>query len=443
MHYALPDAESAFLSLSEAQKNDPIILRYYSRYLKRADRLDDLQALWNERIFALQKQSPTTAWTNERLTLARTFLLFNRIEDALKFSDDQTLSLDTTARLEAEELTGYIALRALKNAEMALPHFAALQQAQPLRFRAAGWYWAGRGYALLEDDDRAQEAFKEASYYPTMIHGQLALAELTDKTALLNGETKSDAFLAEMHKLLTQQVQPQTQPLQRLDLVDAARSLANSGDYDHSRLFLLLLQTVNPSPSGQKAVADLSLQLNVPAGAVAASHSLARLGYSLYPQGYPNPWPVDADLPEGIILGVARQESAFNPDALSAAHAVGLLQLLPGAARDVVRRAHLKGFNVSAEGLKDPQTNLTVGSAYIRQLLERFDHVIPYALASYNAGPHRVDTWLKANPPVADINDETLLDWIERLPYRETRSYVLNIEANITLYAVESAFHDN
>nr|WP_294918014.1 lytic transglycosylase domain-containing protein [uncultured Neokomagataea sp.] len=442
LHTSSADADAAFASLPEQQKNDPVVLREYMHFLRRAERLDDVLALWDTRGAVAQRHAPSAMWTNERLTLARTFLLFGRNDDAARLAQDVTLPLGDTARLEAEELSGFIALRVLGAPQEALVHFSKLHDAQALRFRASGWYWSGRSYAALGEESRARQAYRAASRYPTMLHGQLALAALTDQSALLNGETGTVGFQQALHDVLAGQVQPSPARLTRSDLVEAAQSLAEIGDYDHARLFLLLLQAANSSPEGQKAVADLSLALHVPAGAVAASHSLARLGYSLYPQGYPNPWPVDADLPEGIILGVARQESAFNPDALSAAHAVGLLQLLPGAARDVVRHAHLHGYNVSAEGLKDPHTNLIVGSAYIRQLLERFDHVIPYALASYNAGPHRVDLWLKANPPVAQLNDETLLDWIERLPYRETRLYVLNIEANITLYSVEGAFHE-
>ncbi|MFT9096424.1 MAG: transglycosylase SLT domain-containing protein, partial [Gluconobacter cerinus] len=103
---------------------------------------------------------------------------------------------------------------------------------------------------------------------------------------------------------------------------------------------------------------------------------------------------------------------------------------------DVVRRAHLGGMNVSAAALLDPHTNLTVGNAYVSQLLARFDNVIPYALAAYNAGPHRVDLWLKANPPADPLSEDGILDWIERLPYRETRMYIENIEANMMVYRV-------
>lgn len=442
MHGALPQADAVFATLSDAQKNDPIVLRTYLHALRKADRLDDLLGLWDERISKIQNHAPSSLWTNERLTLARTFLLFGRNAEAARLASDTSLPLSDTARLEAEELSGFIALRVLNKPQEALAHFTALQHAQALRLRASGWYWAGRCKDALGINDQARQAYIHAAQYPTMLHGQLALAALTDQSALLNGESQTEAFQRALQDSLSQQEQPLPAPLTRPDLVDAAQSLADIGDYDHARLFLLLLQNVNPSPGGQRAVSDLSLKLHVPAGAVAASHSLAHQGYSLYPQGYPNPWPVAADLPEGIILGVARQESAFNPDALSSAHAVGLLQLLPGAARDVVRHEHMRGLDVSVDGLKDPHTNLIVGSAYIRELLERFGHVIPYTLASYNAGPHRVDTWLKTNPPVAPVNDAMLLDWIERLPFRETRLYVLNIEANITLYTVQGAEHD-
>lgn len=200
----------------------------------------------------------------------------------------------------------------------------------------------------------------------------------------------------------------------------------------------MMLGVVNPSPEGQKAVADAASRLGLAAPEVFASYALARKGIALYPQGFPDPYPSASTVPDGLLPAIIRQESGFDPDAISGAHAVGLLQLLPAAAKDVVRKGHLGPVNVSPAALTDPQTNLRIGNAYVSQLLERFGNVIPYALAAYNAGPHRVDLWLKADPPSEPLSEDGVLDWIERLPYRETRLYIENIEASMMIYRVRN-----
>ncbi|MFB9915459.1 lytic transglycosylase domain-containing protein [Gluconobacter kanchanaburiensis] len=435
---ASPDADAVFASLPATLQADPVLIRYRIRALRRGDRLDEALALWRAQGTALQKAVPSHEWSSERISLARAFLLAGRPEEAFELADDTTLPSDTTDRQEAALLSGIIALRELQAPERAAEFFTLLQSATSLQMQARGYYWAGRALQASGKRDEAEAAFHKATAFPTTFAGQLALASLTGENAILVSGRSSAAFDQALAQSLQSLPSPAIGAISRPDLLEAATDLVQAGDPDHARDFLMMLEVVNPSPEGQKAVAVAASRLGVSAPEVFASYALARKGIPLYPEGYPDPYPDASTIPDGLLPAIIRQESGFDSDAISGAHAIGLLQILPAAAKDIVRKAHFGSLNVSAAALTDPQTNLKVGNAYVSQLLGRFGNVIPYALAAYNAGPHRVDQWLKANPPPEPLSEDGLLDWIERLPYRETRLYIENIEAGMMVYRVRN-----
>ncbi|KXV63833.1 lytic transglycosylase domain-containing protein [Gluconobacter oxydans] len=435
---ASPAADSLFASLPADQQSDSTLIRYRLRALRRGDRLDEALSLWNAQGAALQQASPSHDWSSERISIARALLLAGRPKEAADLADDTTMAPDTTDRQEAELLSGIIALRELQAPARAEKFFRPLQGATSLQMQARGYYWTGRALQVADRQQDAQAAFRKAASYPTTFPGQLALAALTrDENILVSGKS-SEAFDSALLQALQTLPAPTAGTLSRTDLLEAATDLVQAGDPDHAREFLMMLGVVNPSPEGQKAVADAASRLGLAAPEVFASYALARKGIALYPQGFPDPYPSASTVPDGLLPAIIRQESGFDPDAISGAHAVGLLQLLPAAAKDVVRKGHLGPVNVSPAALTDPQTNLRIGNAYVSQLLERFGNVIPYALAAYNAGPHRVDLWLKADPPSEPLSEDGVLDWIERLPYRETRLYIENIEASMMIYRVRN-----
>jgi soluble lytic murein transglycosylase len=129
-------------------------------------------------------------------------------------------------------------------------------------------------------------------------------------------------------------------------------------------------------------------------------------------------------LPEWIY-SVMRQESLFRPDAVSSAGALGLLQLLPRTAREVAKRWERP--MPSPDDLKNPQINLPLGAAHLRELTEKLGSRYIFALAAYNAGPNALARWLPERPQDAEV-------WIENIPYNETRTYVQRILWNITVY---------
>lgn len=133
------------------------------------------------------------------------------------------------------------------------------------------------------------------------------------------------------------------------------------------------------------------------------------------------------DVDPNLLFAIARQESAFAPDARSSAGALGLMQLMPATARQTARKA---GIRFSKHDLLTPETNIALGSRYFKEMLSRFENNAAHAAAAYNAGPHRVDRWL------ADGRDQLPADvWIETIPFTETRGYVQNIMVFSVIYA--------
>lgn len=132
-----------------------------------------------------------------------------------------------------------------------------------------------------------------------------------------------------------------------------------------------------------------------------------------------------SDIPAYWNLSIARQESAFMADAKSSAGALGLMQLLPSTAKAAARRQGLR--EPTKQSLTDPYKNIEVGSAYLGQMFRRFDNNRILASAAYNAGPTRVNRWLDNSVPL-DV-------WIETIPYKETRNYVMNILMFSAIYA--------
>jgi len=148
---------------------------------------------------------------------------------------------------------------------------------------------------------------------------------------------------------------------------------------------------------------------------------------------YPAPYPdrvaeaeASLDLPKGLVHSLMRQESAFDPEARSPVGAEGLLQLMPNTAAEVAKESKLDGFDPTL--VRAPDTNIQLGSFYIKKLLGTFHGAVPLAVASYNAGPGAVGRW------VDGAKDREIDVFVARIPYEETRNYVVRVLGNLARY---------
>jgi soluble lytic murein transglycosylase len=178
-------------------------------------------------------------------------------------------------------------------------------------------------------------------------------------------------------------------------------------------------------------VTRLAPELNRPELAVRTAKQAARQGVVL-PLGYPTiKFPAGGGPEVALLHALSRQESEFHIEAVSHAGARGLMQLMPGTAKDVAKKLGL-GYQL-AWLTSDPVYNMTLGSAYLDDLLRRYNGNYAMALAGYNAGPGRVQRWIADNgdPRLTEVD---VIDWVEAIPIQETRNYVQRVIENLQVY---------
>jgi soluble lytic murein transglycosylase len=216
------------------------------------------------------------------------------------------------------------------------------------------------------------------------------------------------------------------------EIVRAAAMLIAWNDPHRARAFLLRIDELTADPTVRTLAARFALQVGLPDTAVFIARRMGRDGLALPEAG----WPIAVQPPDGpvdgsVALGLIRQESSFDIGAISPSGARGLMQLMPFTAQSVAKQIGTATSLVSLTS--DPAHNMRLGTAYLREMLDRFDNSLPLAIAAYNAGPHRVDQWLAENgdPRSGPID---MIDWIELIPFNETRNYVQRVLENVVIY---------
>ena len=398
-----------------------------ARLLRRRDQDADAVASWIVAEPFQLNMDPEIAravWA-ERQILARKLLRLNNAKDAHRIAAFHGQPMGSEGRLEAEFLAGFIALRFLNDPILAQRHFVAMALGtRSVISRARAFYWEGRALAARGANAAARERYAAAAQLPTAFYGQLA--------ALTMGESQ-EALDQRLRALQTPPVdQRRAQEFARRELARVVTTLAELGETRRTRVFLLRLQAVSADQQDRLLTARLANHIGRPDHAVWVARRSAIEGDILLPEGWPTPFRVPVTSPEpAFIFSVTRQESNFDTEAVSSANARGLMQLLPSTAQLVARRL---GMNFRLEMLTaDPQANIKLGAAYLEEMLGRFEGSLVMASAAYNAGPRRVDEWLGTyGNPLRGERD--LLDWMEMIPFAETRNYVQRIVEGAVIY---------
>jgi|APTNR8051073442_1049403.scaffolds.fasta_scaffold09754_3 soluble lytic murein transglycosylase len=327
---------------------------------------------------------------------------------------------------DAEWLAGWIALRFLGRPEVAAGHFHNLYEgvSYPIS-RARGAYWTGRAN---HDAGRAAEGdrwYRLASEHPTTFYGQLAALALApgDRTLRL-----PPAPLPTSEQRRQVAGHPFTRAIRMLAAWDEPHLLTP---------WLTSLAAEDTSPGWKQAVADLARDLGRPELRVAVAKKAVNEQVTLIADGYPLvpvppvTQPHAPSIEPALVLGIIRQESTFNTDAVSRAGARGLMQLMPDTARQVASTLRVGYAPQDLTGR--PAYNIQLGTAYLSTLLKRSDGSYVYSIAGYNAGPGRVTTWrLDNGDPRGDLH--RTVDWIEMIPFSETRNYVQRTLENVQVY---------
>jgi soluble lytic murein transglycosylase-like protein len=338
--------------------------------------------------------------------------------------------------VDAEFLAGWIALRRLHDTAAAHRHFARLAAVSPAAItQGRAHYWLARTDAAAGDEAAARREYASAARWPTTFYGQLAaLAEPGGAAALAQrlATLRDPGWTAE-----------QALDFAGREVARAAALLVAWGDAPRARPFLLRLVELAPDPADCALAARLATGLGMPDQAVMIARRAGLAGLVLPQSG----WPVPVDAPEGkvapaLTLGLIRQESSFDRQATSVSGARGLMQLMPATARDVARQA---GGGDAAALAGDAGENMRLGTIYLRGLIDQFDS-LPLAIAAYNAGPARVGQWLTLNgdPRQGDLQSgpsNDMIDWIELIPFAETRNYVQRVIENVVIYRARLGDH--
>ncbi|AGA06027.1 lytic transglycosylase domain-containing protein [Sinorhizobium meliloti] len=326
-----------------------------------------------------------------------------------------------TDLVDAEFHAGWYALRGLEEPETAALHFRRILEASSRPISASrAWYWLGRAAEAGGPGD-AREYFTNAARYPATFYGQLAAARL--------GQAKLDMSYPS----------PTQEDRIRLEGREAVKAIGRLEAAGHGwraeSLYRALAEELT-SPGelailAERAEKSGNHQLSLQIGKIAFGRGI-EVAALAFPIGV---IPPSADIDgagKALAYAIARQESAFNPAAISVANARGLLQLLPGTAKGVASRY---GLAYSKDRLtSDAGYNATLGAHYLGEQIDSFGGSYILTFIAYNAGPRRVPDWLaRYGDPRGKPIDE-VVDWIERIPFEETRNYVQRVMENYQVY---------
>ncbi|NHO31141.1 lytic transglycosylase domain-containing protein [Acetobacter fallax] len=441
-----PEAEVGLTALTPPADSDPMLIIDHAHWLRKAERNDDALTLWKTQGFTAERNAPATirsAFWTEREALARTLLAGGHTQDAFTLACDTEQS-DENRNRNAAFLSGWIALRQLHNPEQAEGFFRKLADSNSLLNRSGGYYWLGRAHAEEGNTASAIADWQRAAEFPQTFYGQMSVAALSHAGTTLLSPAQSTKALRDALQRWRDAAQRNSAEatstevhVDGSDLARAAQILVSWNDRPHAREFLALLLSQDTEAADQRALGELAQKLGLPDIGVAIARRASQKGISMPDMGWPAPFSEpQSDLPPGLALALMRQESNFNPDAVSVSGAVGLMQLLPGTARDMARGTRTGPVTVST--LYTPAENIQLGTAYLDQVYRKFDGIVPYTAAAYNAGPHRVSQWLQTggDPARTGADQDALIDWIEQIPYAETRNYVKRVWESMAVYAV-------
>jgi soluble lytic murein transglycosylase len=316
---------------------------------------------------------------------------------------------------------GTVALERMNRARDAIGMFDKYAGAgRSLQVKTKGWYWGGRASSQSNDPMRARSYFERASATPELFYGQLALERLGRIVPAPAGTPTlllSDA---------------QRQAFNQKRLVRAVRLLGQQGLYSEQSLFVRSLSEQLDSEADRLLAVELSTQIWRPDLAVWTARSARNAGNAFY---YKATYPTHSgNVPSGrgwsLVHGITRQESSFDRAAVSFAGARGMMQLMPGTAREQAGKMGI-GYDYAAL-TSNPNYNVMLGSAYFQRLLNIWDGNYPLAVASYNAGVGNVRKWVNSyGDPRGNVD---IVSWIEKIPFEETRGYVQRVLENTVVY---------
>jgi soluble lytic murein transglycosylase len=358
-------------------------------------------------------------WWIERRLLSRKMLDVGEHRNAYLIARDAALPARDIYKTEQEFTAGWIALRFLHDPAAAAQHFARIGvgSVNPTALARAG-YWQGRAAEAAGRTQDARRAYASAAEQSTSYYGQLARAKLGLPQIELNGVPSTRSRGIERLEVVRA-----VQLLYALDEREVAipvlGDMGENGDAD-------VLQGL-----GELAARNSDARGMLLMGKAALNRGLPYDFYAYPVVGVPPYKPIGPEVEQSIVFAIARQESAFNPSVVSPAQAYGLMQVTPEAGRYVCKR-HGATFDL-ARMKTDPVYNTALGAAELGGLIEDYRGSYIMTFAAYNAGRGSVKKWVERYGDPRDPKVDAI-DWVEQIPFSETRNYVQRIMENLQVY---------
>ena len=360
-------------------------------------------------------------WWKERHIMIRRLLEEGKYQQAYEVASAH-IQDEGFAYAQAEWITGWLALRLIHRPTEAYERFTALyaKVTTPVS-KARAAYWVGRSLDDMGKSVMAQDWYKKAAEFKMTFYGQMGGAALSQENQL-------------PQRRMPHLSSSQQKTYERSELIQASDLFLEAEQNKTSEAFINAFLKKDETPKAYRFVSEYVAKKGNSYLAVKLAKKAMKKGLFLTKQSYPT---ITKHLTSihytewALIHALIRQESMFDVDAKSSAGARGLMQLMPSTARHLAKKAKVpyrKSWLTS-----NPQYNITLGSYYIAQLINRYDGSYPLAIAAYNAGPGRVNEWLKVfgDPRKGEVD---LIDWIEIIPIYETRNYVQRVMEGVYIY---------
>ena len=429
-----PDAAAKAAALANLTASDSGLLMDRANWLRAAGQsLAARQLLAQPHMLAIKPADPEK-WYETLLTMAKgaandrqwqiAYQIASQLDDAYAAGTDVSLQPygERDDYTSLAWLAGQTALYQLGRPADASGMFERYgRAARSPQTRAKGFFWAARAARQAGQADRAAQMLNQAATYPDQFYGQLAMEQL-GRPIPAPQPTDVAALSPQARAAFAQR-----------PLVEATRLLGYMGRREDQAVFIRALSETLSTPEEHALADEFARSIARPDLGVWVARNARSDGATVYnrasfptievPPAYAHHWT--------LANAITRQESSFDRTALSHAGARGMMQLMPGTAREVAGQMGL-GYDLSRL-TSDPQYNIMLGSKYFSDLMRRYGNFAPLAVAAYNAGPGNVNRWIRENGdprlPGADV-----LRWIESIPFLETRNYVQRVLENAVVY---------
>jgi soluble lytic murein transglycosylase len=418
------NARALLEAVPAAARNDAGYIFHKAQWLRREDKAIEAAQLLQSAPRSASAQHNVDEWWTERRLVARKLLDLGEHQAAYQVARDAIPPTKDNPRAEHEFTAGWIALRFTNNPQAALQHFAKVGNGttNPITL-ARGEYWQGRALEALGRNSEARAHYQAAAQHSTAYYGQIARARLGMGELALRRPPDMGHRAA----------------LMNLEVVRAVHLLYQADARDLVITFVSDLAENALDIGALVVVAEIARRYDDARAMLLIGKGALRRGFALDTYAFPtNGIPefriVGPSVDKSVVYSIARQESAFNPRAVSSANALGLMQVLPGTGRQIAKKF---GFAFDRNRmLSDASYNAQMGAAELGDVLETYRGSYILSFVAYNAGRGRVKQWIERYGDPRDPNVDPI-DWVERIPFSETRNYVQRVIENMQVYRAQ------